>query len=223
MEIAYFDAKSNKLPTATGASYRSEVQYEDSVTAVERTFYANGGRRSVAPYENYRLRIQHGVSQSWYENGQLKWHDTRVHGKLEGELLYYYPTGKLKRSEQYSAGTRTAGTCFGPDGKAVPYFEYLIMPVPAGGLAGLRSYLGANIAYPEAAREAEVQGKVLVSFVVDTTGMVKDVQVKQSVHPLLDAEAVRVVQQTPRWTPGRRDGELVPVQYAVPVVFRLEE
>ncbi|AYA36309.1 TonB family protein [Hymenobacter oligotrophus] len=223
VEVTYYDGKSNKLPSAMGASYRSEVQFEDSVKAIERTFYATGGPRSVVHYANYRLRIQHGTSESWYENGQLKWHDNRAQGKLEGELRYYYPTGKLKRRELYSAGARTEGACFGPDGKPVAFFEYLVMPVPAGGLTGLRNYISANINYPEEARNAEVQGKVLVSFVVDSTGMVGNVLVKQSVHPLLDAEAARVVQRLPRWTPGKRDGVPVPVHYAVPVVFRLEE
>ena len=78
-----------------------------------------------------------------------------------------------------------------------------------------------NIVYPEVAQENAVQGRVLLSFVVNTDGRVIDVVVTRGVDPALDREAVRAVQASPRWTPGRQRDKAVKVRYNFPVVFQL--
>lgn len=95
------------------------------------------------------------------------------------------------------------------------------MPSFPGGISGLRTYLNQNIRYPAEAQENCVQGRVVVSFVVGKDGHISDVTVVRSVDPSLDKEAVRVIRNMPRWTPGKQGGELVKVRYNVPVSFRL--
>lgn len=95
------------------------------------------------------------------------------------------------------------------------------MPSFPGGISGLRTYLNQNIRYPAVAQENCVQGRVVVSFVVGKDGHISDVTVLRSVDPSLDKEAIRVVRNMPRWTPGKQGGELVKVRYNVPVSFRL--
>lgn len=95
------------------------------------------------------------------------------------------------------------------------------MPSFPGGISGLRTYLNQNIRYPAEAQENCVQGRVVVSFVVGKDGHISDVTVLRSVDPSLDKEAIRVVRNMPRWTPGKQGGELVKVRYNVPVSFRL--
>lgn len=95
------------------------------------------------------------------------------------------------------------------------------MPSFPGGISGLRTYLNQNIRYPAEAQEICVQGRVVVSFVVEKDGHISDVTVLRSVDPSLDKEAVRVVRNMPRWTPGKQGGEPVRVRYNVPVSFRL--
>lgn len=95
------------------------------------------------------------------------------------------------------------------------------MPSFPGGISGLRTYLNQNIRYPAEAQENCVQGRVVVSFVVGKDGHISDVTVLRSVDPSLDKEAVRVVRNMPRWTPGKQGGEPVRVRYNVPVSFRL--
>lgn len=95
------------------------------------------------------------------------------------------------------------------------------MPSFPGGISGLRTYLNQNIRYPAEAQENCVQGRVVVSFVVEKDGHISDVTVLRSVDPSLDKEAVRVVKNMPRWTPGKQGGEPVRVRYNVPVSFRL--
>ena len=96
------------------------------------------------------------------------------------------------------------------------------MPMYPGGDAALMQYLSSNIHYPAVAAENGVQGRVVVGFVVERDGSITDVNVIRSVDPSLDREAVRVVKNMPRWTPGKQNGSAVRVKYQVPVTFRLQ-
>ena len=96
------------------------------------------------------------------------------------------------------------------------------MPSFPGGNGALMSYLSSNVKYPVVAQENGVQGRVIVSFVVERDGSISDVKVARSVDPSLDREAQRVVKSMPRWTPGKQNGQTVRVKYTVPVVFRLQ-
>ena len=96
------------------------------------------------------------------------------------------------------------------------------MPHFPGGAAALQAFLSSNTKYPVVAQENGVQGRVIVSFVVERDGSITDVKVVRSVDPSLDREASRVVRSMPRWSPGKQNGSAVRVKYTVPVVFRLQ-
>ena len=96
------------------------------------------------------------------------------------------------------------------------------MPQFPGGGAKLMEYLSQNIKYPALAKEQGVQGLVIVEFVVNKDGSISDESIVRSVHPLLDAEALRVVKNMPKWSPGRNGGKPVRVRYTIPVTFRLQ-
>ena len=96
------------------------------------------------------------------------------------------------------------------------------MPQFPGGNAALFEYLSKHIKYPVVAEEKRIQGRVIVTFVVERDGSVTDVRVAKSVHAFLDKEAVRVVSGMPRWIPGKQNGSAVRVKYTVPVTFRLQ-
>lgn len=91
-----------------------------------------------------------------------------------------------------------------------------------GGINGLMQFLGENIDYPSECAENEIQGKVLVKFTVFKDGKVGNIEVVQSVHPLLDAEAIRVVSLLPNWKPGELNGIPVNVWYHLPINFKLQ-
>ena len=90
------------------------------------------------------------------------------------------------------------------------------------GQAGMFQYLSNSIQYPVVAEENGVQGRVIVTFVVERDGSITEVKVAKSVDPSLDREAVRVVKSMPKWTPGKQKGEAVRVKYTMPVTFRLK-
>lgn len=111
------------------------------------------------------------------------------------------------------------------NGKKTSVYESLYldsMPEYPGGINGLNSFFKQNLVYPESAIENNIQGKVLVQFVVTQEGNVANVEVVKSVDPALDAEAVRVVSLMKDFTPGLLDGEKVNVRYVLPVVFKLQ-
>ena len=96
------------------------------------------------------------------------------------------------------------------------------MPEYPGGQAALFEYLSKNIKYPADAEKKKVEGKVFVTFVVDTDGKITDVSLLRKVFPSLDAEAVRVISAMPNWIPGKQKGQVVRVKYTVPIMFRLK-
>ena len=95
------------------------------------------------------------------------------------------------------------------------------MPMFPGGEVGLLRYLQENIQYPPEAAKNNVQGRVILQFVVDKTGQVGEVKILRSVSEEIDAEAVRVVKSLPKFEPGRQDGKPVAVWYTLPVSFNI--
>ena len=97
------------------------------------------------------------------------------------------------------------------------------MPEYPGGISELMKYIARNIKYPADALREKKQGRVIVQFTVGTDGYTSDFKVMHSVSPSLDAEAIRVLANMPKWTPGMQRGKAVPVKYTVPVTFRLDK
>ena len=95
------------------------------------------------------------------------------------------------------------------------------MPNFPGGQGELMKYLRNNIKYPAEAQKNKIEGRVIVTFVVNKKGRIIDPTVERSAHPLLDAEALRVIKRMPKWKPGRVNGEPVNVKYRLPITFKL--
>ena len=95
------------------------------------------------------------------------------------------------------------------------------MPEYPGGQAALFEYLSTNVKYPADAEKQKIQGRVLVTFVVNTDGSITDIEVVRKAFPSLDAEAVRVISGMPKWIPGEQKGQKVRVKYTVPLSFNL--
>ena len=96
-----------------------------------------------------------------------------------------------------------------------------VMPQFPGGQIAMLQYIMKNIKYPEQAMKEGIQGRVTVRFILAKDGSISDVKPILSVHPLLNKEAVRVVESMPKWTPGKQNGKPVRVRFNVPVMFKL--
>ena len=109
--------------------------------------------------------------------------------------------------------------------KAVPFQLAAQKPGFNGGDANeFSKYVAQNVVYPESCRQSKIEGRVTLEFTVTETGKVGDIRILRSVNSDLDREAVRVVAQSPLWTPGRdENGKVVPVKYTFPVIFKLPD
>ncbi len=97
-----------------------------------------------------------------------------------------------------------------------------IMPEFTGGVSAMMRYFATHIKYPEAAKEANIQGIVYVSFVVDPDGSVSNVKIRRGIGGGCDKEAIRVVKNMPKWKPGIQAGRPVRVSFTIPVKFTLQ-
>lgn len=95
-------------------------------------------------------------------------------------------------------------------------------PIFPGGTDSMVAFIVETIAYPEEAIEKNEQGIVYVQFIVEKDGALRDITIRKGASPSLDKEAMRVVSEMPNWVPGSLEsGEIVAVQYTLPIHFRL--
>lgn len=98
-----------------------------------------------------------------------------------------------------------------------------VVPEFPGGLEAFGRFLASHIRFPATARENHIQGRVIVSFIVEKDGTLSNVKVTQGIGGGCDEEAVRVIKMCPSWKPGMQNGKPVRVQYSVPISFSLDE
>ena len=119
-----------------------------------------------------------------------------------------------------------------PDSTVADYVQYDdrkailapdVMPEYPGGIQALMKFIAGEIHYPEQAQKNNIQGRVILQFLVTKTGEVGNVEVLRSVSPEIDAEAVRVCKLIPRFEPGLVDGQPVNVVYTLPLTFNLSD
>ncbi|MBE6293924.1 MAG: M56 family metallopeptidase [Bacteroidales bacterium] len=150
--------------------------------------------------------------------------------KVSEKTLHYNGVAKIIPTEKVDTVFRSyvgaAADAVGMDKKQSTDQVYEIVeqqPVFPGGAYELMTYLRKHIKYPLEAMNSGMQGKAFVGFIVGNDGSVSSVKiVKSSGHEQLDAEAVRVVSEMPKWQPGRQRGEAVNVRYTLPIIFRLQ-
>lgn len=102
------------------------------------------------------------------------------------------------------------------------YNNIEIMPEFPGGFSELRNFLTSNVNYPESAKTNNIEGRTLVSFVVEKDGSITDIEVLRGFDKDCDAEAVRVVSTMPKWKPGVKDGETVRCRFTLPFTFKIK-
>lgn len=102
-----------------------------------------------------------------------------------------------------------------------PFVAVEQMPVYPEGDAELFKFIYSHIVYPEAAKAEKIEGRVILRFIISPEGNVEGISIVRGVHPLLDNEAVRVLELVPPFRPGMQGGKAVNVWYSIPVTFKL--
>lgn len=102
------------------------------------------------------------------------------------------------------------------------YNQPEVMPEYPGGMDAMLKYLSENIQYPKMARGKNIQGKVLVTFIVEKDGSISDIKVVKGIGGGCDEEAMRVIKTMPKWKPGMQNGKNVRVSFAIPISFKIQ-
>jgi periplasmic protein TonB len=167
-----------------------------------------------------------------------------------GKFIYYNKSGRQDSSVEFKDGLRDGDTDFYNDTGAVTFVKkyirgnlYKVIDVQKenaskkdttvanpvekesefkGGISSWARYLNKNLTYPVRAINNNAQGKVVLRFVVDTAGLASDIEIVQSVEFSLDEEALRIIKQSPPWTPAEINGRKVKSYKAQPILFRLQ-
>jgi len=152
-----------------------------------------------------------------FEEGKLK--AGLRDGDWKGQRVY--KTSKLTFTEQYDNGKLLSGQTVDSAGNIINYAQRETLPEYNGGEQAFGNFLGRNIHYPVYAKEHHVQGRVYLTFVVESDGTLTDMKAVRSPGGGLTEESLRVLRMSPNWIPGKQFGRPVRVQYTVPINFAL--
>ncbi|MGN0281546.1 MAG: TonB family protein [Prevotella sp.] len=129
----------------------------------------------------------------------------------------------LQLKEKSNLASQNETSSLQPKGKDEKVYDVVDeMPSYPGGMEAMFKFLQMNVCYPEVAQKNEIEGRVVVNFVIDKEGNVMEPKIVNSVSPDLDNEALRVVTAMPKWKPGMLKGKPVAVQFTIPIEFRLQ-
>ena len=213
----------------------------------EMIFYKNG-KLSLETY--FKNNVKNGVSRYYYEDGKLHNLDHYENGLLTDTSYNYNESGIINEKKLYSNGflskTYTFSNTgnlkfeysFNADGDTISTVKHSTdsdidsimeqvklqeeFPEYKGGVSALYKYLSTKIKYPRDARDNSIQGKTIVKFSVDETGKIHNIKTINPIYPLIDFEAMRVINEMPAWTPGKQNGKNVEVWFTLPVSFKLD-
>lgn len=155
-----------------------------------------------------------------------KWKPGTQNGKAV-RVLFTLPIAFKLDNKKDTTITQVDSIAIKPEDKAKANEEkvvYLVEKKPEfpGGMNTFMKWFAKNMKYPEIAQKEKIQGKVIVSFIVEKDGSITNAEVKQSVSPALDAEALRIINTMPAWIPGKVRGKAVRSYYSLPVMFNLQ-
>lgn len=221
-DTIYFNPDGLKVDTKLKAAYYQTLAKDNvqSNKIIERQYYLSGLPKKETYYLDYNRKIKDGTQKIWYNNGQLKSAVEYVDNKKQGLLLTYWENGQLKRKDTYENNKFKKGECFNADGSIKKHFDYQILPTFPGGEYKLLQFLKKTIVYPRDAMVMNIEGMVLVDFVILKDGTISNVALKSGISPELDQEALRVVKSMPKWIPASEDGDSIDCLFTIPIMYK---
>lgn len=144
-------------------------------------------------------------------------------GFLSGEWHFFDSEGKLKQTKTYHLADSLVEDVEKPETKKYIDRQFIVQNMPEfpGGDYNLKMLIAKGVKYPVNCFKNNITGRVFVQFIVNTTGELELVKVVKKVHPEIDAEAQKVLENLPPWLPGFQDGIPVRVSYTIPINFEI--
>jgi TonB family protein len=211
--------RNNKLQM-TGYYTSLETTGYDGIRDGQFVYYDKNGHKTSEG--NFEQNKKAGTWKTYYTNSDSIWRiDHMKNGKHDGEMCFYYKSGKLKRRELHEMnGTTISGNCYNEEGREIAFTPFETMPSPTFTMA---EFLATNLVYPEKARRKKIEGRSVIKFRVNEDGSISDVEATNHIGGGCDEEAVRVISAMPKWNPGIQDDKKVKVYFTLPIVFKLAD
>lgn len=208
------------------AFYYCIKNIDNSFSGTENCFYITGEKHSIKNLEN---GSEHGNAKWWYKTGQ-KWCEGNYNKGIEdGKFIYWYSNGNIKAEGIYVKGERDNNwKYYDEEGNLTyDYNEVNKKPLFLNAKNEKKStklflkFLIEHTSYPEAGKEMNLEGRVLVEFTVNEFGKVINVNILKGINHYLDEAAKKTLENIPDWTPGVHDGKNVRVKIVVPINYKL--
>jgi len=208
--------------TRSGSLETKALYADDSLKVLKGEvleYYKNGVLRHLSTYADGK---RNGPEIFYHENGKILEKGDNKDDKHEGPWIGYYPSGKLAGTAIYTAGKETEVKLLEEDGskKSEKVFEREA-DFP-GGPKGWLAYMSKNLRYPDYDVNHNIQGIVIVEFKTTKTGKIVETMVIKGVEKRLDAEAHRIIRESPDWEPAIAAGQPAEAYHKQPIVFKLE-
>jgi TonB family protein len=215
----YYDKDWKKIQDPSAAAfYRKAYNNENGFWQVT-DYYSDGKLQMTGVYLDQAMTKQQGPFEWFYPNGKLKGKATFMNGRAIDESFDYYDNGQIDTHTRYdNSGKQIERKYYKPDGSESTFSqaEY------PGGMAEMYRFIGENMKYSRSLRKRGIEGRVFVSFNVNTAGKLYGIVILGAPHESMAAQAVRVVKAMPDWKPAERDGVKVDSKYNLPINFQLE-
>ena len=205
---------------------KSVQQFKKGVEdGVSTEYFENGSMESKKSFKN---GLAEGIAYSFYKDGKVSEKCIFKGGKIVGDILRYDSNGNvIQPKDSHQSGNSqvepksSTQSNLNSDDNEMVFSMVERMPSFNGGQEKLIIFLSQNIQYPPVCRENGIQGKVIVSCVVNKDGSLSDIEIQKSVDKALNDEALRVVRSMPNWQAGMQAGKPVRVKYNIPILFNL--
>ncbi|MGB0391019.1 MAG: TonB family protein [Salibacteraceae bacterium] len=196
-------------------NYNPETPQE----VTELTLDSNCTKIESITYLPFDEKIKNGPKINWYKNGQVHFELNYSNNKMDGINRTFWRDGTLKRDDLFEDGKFISGHVYNNKGEEIEHFDFQVNPTYKRGELAMYRYLNKTVRYPNEEYRKNISGKVIVTFVVEKDGSITNVKVIQGVSEGIDAEAIRVISGMRKWNPGKQDGDLVRVRFALPIKF----
>lgn len=206
-KIDFLDSQLNVVNDSVNSKYiRTTKSASDTIFDV-RINYRTGELMMTGRYKDPALRVEHGDFKYFYANGVVESQGQYHNGSKVGVWERWSYDGSPKPNRQYAEvdfkkSTRTTAAAKFP-----------------GGMTALQQMVNDSLQYPVEAVSRQIEGTVYVTFIIDAAGDVRNAEVTEGVHYLLDEEALRFVSTMPSWTPATRSGIPVDSNFIMPITF----
>jgi protein TonB len=243
--MIYYDSAWKETSPEKSVYYRKKFRDANKWGIID--FYKSGNIQMKGSFLDDSCKIQQGEFVYFDEKGNYTKLSTYKEGKYDGKMIFYnregkiaregvykmgkydgdwigyFPSGKIAGKAHYEEDKQISGEFYNEDGTINRNIHEFEKESEFPGTAGaLGRYLSSVLRYPDKAVRNNIQGTVIVQFVVDEKGKVTDIRILNHVDELLEREAGRVVREMPLWRPAIQGGRYVKSYKKLPIVFKLQ-